>query len=63
MSGASYPRMIRLMEIVDRCVKCDAMFTNEELDQVLDDAKALFSKEFHKLIKALVRQAREVNKR
>lgn len=54
--------MVRLMSIVDRCVKHGAMFTNEELDQVLDDARALFSKEFHKLIEALVRQAKEAIK-
>lgn len=62
MSDASYARMVRLMGIVDRCAKHGAMFTHEELDQILADAKALFSKEFHKLIKALVRQAKEAIK-
>lgn len=50
--------MVRLMEIVNHVVKHDMMFTNEELDQISEDAQAVFSKEMHSLIKALVRQAR-----
>lgn len=64
MSDPGYARLVRLMEIVDRVVKHDIlrdpqMFTNEELDQILEDAKAVFSNELYALTAALVRQARE----
>lgn len=62
MSDPSYARLVRLMEIVNRVVKHDMMFTNEELDQILEDAKAVFSNELYALIAALVRQAREAVK-
>lgn len=47
------------MKTVNHVVKHDMIFTNEELDQILEDAKAVFSKEMHTLIEALVGQARK----
>lgn len=58
---SAHAQMIRLQEIVGNVAKNDCAFTKEELDQILYDSKALFTKECFNVIKALVEQIRSLS--